>query len=91
VTTNTIVAALAAGAAVADTGAFRRRFEFHKKAFEITEDLGDDRFEVAVQMPGTIISHNADRQAGDSVVWTFPGKMLYDRKVELMVTSRVGN
>lgn len=91
VTTDAIVSALHSSAFVTDTGAFRRRFEFHKKAFEITEDLGDDRFEIAVQMPGTIISHNGDRRSGDFVIWTFPGKMLYDRKVELMVTSRVEN
>lgn len=91
VTLNTIITTLQSSSFVVSTSAFRQRYEFHKKAFEITEDLGDDRFEVAVQMPGTIIAHNGDRQAGDSVVWVFPGKMLYDRKVELMVTSRVGN
>lgn len=88
-TMNTIVATLEASPYVRDTGGFRRRFEFHKTAYDITQDVGDDRFEVSVQMPGTIISHNADSKANNIVTWTFPGKMLYDRSIELMVTSRV--
>lgn len=88
-TMNTIVTTLESSPYVRDTGGLRRRFEFHKKAYEITQDIGDDRFEVSVQMPGTIISHNADSKANNIVTWTFPGKMLHDRSVELMVTSRV--
>jgi len=88
-TMNTIVTTLTSSPYVRDTGGFRHRFEFHKTAYEITQDIGDDRFEVSVQMPGTIISHNADSKANNIVTWTFPGKMLYDRGIELMVTSRV--
>ncbi len=88
-TMNTIVATLESSPYVRDTGGFRRRFEFHKTAYGITQDIGDDRFEVSVQMPGTILSHNADSKVNNIVTWTFPGKMLYDRSVEIMVTSRV--
>lgn len=89
VTTDTIISALSGSPYVRDTGAFRQRFAFHKKAFEITEDLGDERFEVSVQMPGTIVSHNGDSKVNNVVTWTFAGKMLYDRTVELLVTSRI--
>jgi len=88
-TMNTIVTTLETSPYVRDTGGFRRRFEFHKTAYDITQDIGDDRFEVSVQMPGTIISHNADSKVNNIVTWSFPGKMLYDRRIEMMVTSRV--
>ncbi len=89
VTMDTIISTLQTSPYVRDTGAFRNRFSFHKKAYEITQDLGDDRFEVSVLMPGTIVSYNGDTKVNNVVTWTFPGKMLYDRTVELMVTSRV--
>ncbi len=89
VTMDTIITTLQASAYVRDTASFRNRFVFHKKAYEVTEDIGDDRFEVSVQMPGSIVSHNGDTKVNNIVTWTFPGKMLYDRTVELMVTSHV--
>lgn len=88
-TMDTIVGTLQASPFVRDTGAFRRRFEFHKRAYEITQDIGDERFEVSVEMPGSIVSHNADRKTNNVVTWTFPGKMLYDRRIELLVTSKI--
>lgn len=64
----------------------RRRF-----AFEVTQDLGDEKFEIRVEMPGTIIATNADSIEGSTAKWEFDGQIIRDRELELLVTSRVGN
>lgn len=69
--------------------AFVRRFRWHKKYYEITEDLADDGFTIAVTMPGAIVGHNGLRIEDGAVVWEFTGEMLRDQEIELMVTSRV--
>jgi hypothetical protein len=55
----------------------------------VTEDLGDDKLEVRLALPGQIIAHNAEEVDGEFVVWHVPGKALFDRDVVLMATSRV--
>ncbi len=55
----------------------------------VTEDLGDDKLEVRVALPGQIVAHNADEIDGEFMVWHLPGKALMDRDVVLMATSRV--
>jgi hypothetical protein len=64
-------------------------FERQKKAYAITEDLGDDQFTITVEMPGEIIASNADSTARSTGIWVLNGSMFRDREVELMATSRV--
>ncbi len=68
---------------------FIHLFHEEQRRHEITHDLSDERFTVRVEMPGTIVGHNADGANGNVVTWTFEGTMLRDRDVDLMVTSRV--
>ena len=77
------------GVDVGDVNAFVRRFRWHKKYYEITEDLADDGFEIAVTMPGAIVGHNGARIEEGAIIWEFTGEMLRDREIELMVTSHV--
>ena len=60
-----------------------------KRAFDVTEDLGDDKFEIKVDMPGVIVESNADSTDGQSATWSFDGQIIRDREIELLVTSRV--
>lgn len=55
----------------------------------VTEDIGDERWEVRVELPGEIVAHNATSIDGRAAVWQFPGKALYDREHVLMATSRL--
>lgn len=68
---------------------FMMEFDRRMKALAVTEDLGDDRFEIIVEMPGQIVATNADEVGGSTVKWTFDGQIIRDRELELMVTSRV--
>jgi hypothetical protein len=88
---DTINGALASHPNVSGTGAFRQRFDFHRKAWKVTEDLNDERFTIRVEMPGQIVAHNGDNRAGNIVTWTFAGEFLHDRTIELLVTSRVAD
>ncbi|MBL8878050.1 MAG: hypothetical protein JNG88_02930 [Phycisphaerales bacterium] len=56
---------------------------------EISEDIGDDFFEITIVMPGEVIAHNGDATEDGAIKWQFPGKALMDRDQEVMVTSRV--
>ncbi len=71
------------------TADFVRRYELYARIFEISEDLGDDSFEITVEMPGEIIASNSDSQSPKTANWRFSGEMLRDRELELMATSRV--
>lgn len=55
----------------------------------VTEDLGDERWEVRVTLPGVVAAHNGDRVEGNTVVWTFTGPYLMDRDQTLMASSRI--
>lgn len=57
--------------------------------FEITEDLGDDRFVITVVMPGRITGHNGQLTGGQRVRWEFGGEVLRDNELELMATARL--
>jgi hypothetical protein len=74
-----------------DCDLFMERFDWHQKRYEISEDLGDDVFEIHVEMPGVIVATNADSHDEGEASWEFDGKMLRDRVTELMATSRVAN
>jgi hypothetical protein len=71
--------------------AFMERYKRHARFYEITEDLCAEGFKVTVRMPGEIVGTNAEEVDGNSVTWSFNGKMLRDRSLELMVSSRIGN
>ena len=64
-------------------------YDRRKRAFDVTEDLGDDKFEIKVTMPGVIVESNADSTDGQSATWNFDGQIIRDREIELLVTSRV--
>ncbi len=54
-----------------------------------TEDIGDERFEVRIELPGEVILHNGKLSDDGFVTWEFDGQALYDRSELLMATSRV--
>jgi hypothetical protein len=66
-------------------------YERSKKYFEVTQDLGDDKFEITLDMPGTIIATNAENAATatSSATWKFDGQIMRDQDFELLATSRV--
>ncbi len=68
---------------------FLQRYDWHKRYHEISEDLGDDSFEITVVMPGEIVASNADSTRARQATWKFDGTQIRDRDVELMVTSRL--
>jgi hypothetical protein len=68
---------------------FMAEYDRQKKQHEITEDLGDDRFEITVEMPGIIVASNAEDSSASTATWKIDGQMLRDKKVELMATSRL--
>ena len=68
---------------------FLQRYEWHKRYHQISEDLGDDAFEITVRMPGEIVASNADSTSPLQATWNFDGTQIRDRDVELMVTSRL--
>jgi len=78
-----------AGISIGRVNAFVRRFNWEKRYYEITEDLGDDAFTIRVGMPGQVVGHNGARVEHGMVVWEFSGTMLRDNELELMVTSRL--
>jgi hypothetical protein len=85
----TATLASACGYSPAQVAEFMDHYQCHKRYHEISEDLGDEHFEITVEMPGEIVAANADKQDGHSAAWEFDGKVLRDRSQELMVTSRV--
>lgn len=58
-----------------------------KLDFEVTEDLGDERFEVSVTFPGAVLRHNGDEAHGDTVIWRFTGEDLRDRRQRLFAVA----
>lgn len=89
--TERMQAALADNAALRprQLAAFKQRFAWYKKQYEVTEDLGDEDFEIYLTMPGEIVATNADGIDGNEAHWEVNGKMFRDRTVEIMATSRV--
>ena len=68
---------------------FMKRYDWHSRYYKITEDLGDDTFEITVEMPGEIVASNANSVKGNEATWKFDGTQIRDRDLELMVTSRL--
>lgn len=72
--------------------AFERSYERAQKYHAITERLGGHHFEICVNMPGTIVAHNADKSDGHGeVCWKIDGNAFHDRPVVLLTVSRVGS
>lgn len=71
------------------TASFMDRYTRHRRFYEITEDLGDEVFEITIEMSGEIIAHNADEVNGSRATWKFTGDFIRDRNHELLVTSRL--
>lgn len=74
---------------------FDRAYERAKRYYDITNDLGGNRFEIEVAMPGKVIAHNADEVKDDEsgrriFVWGFDGRAFRDREHELVVVTKVG-
>ncbi len=69
--------------------AFARRFAWHRRYHEVTEDLQDETFVIKVAMPGEIVGHNANTRRGSTVTSKFDGPVFADRDHELLVTSVV--
>lgn len=92
----------AAGVHAGSVSEFMDLYALTREAYEITEDLEDETWEVVVEMPGRIVAHNSFETSGDGeeeresaepgfsiVKWTFSGDALRDRDVVLMATSFV--
>jgi len=71
------------GVRLAEAIAARRR------AFAVTEDLGDEAFRVRLRLPGRVVRHDGDAVEGGAVVWRFDGKALRDREHSLLAVSVV--
>lgn len=56
---------------------------------QATEDLGDERWEVRLQLPGVIGASNADRVENGVLVWNFTSAAFLDRDHVLRATSHV--
>ncbi len=71
--------------------AFLEAYERVRETYELTKDLSDESWKVAVTLPGTIVAHNAGEADGarNSVEWKFDGKAFFDRDLVLMATSFV--
>ncbi len=72
--------------------AFLEAFEQVRETYELTKDLSDESWKVTVELPGTIVAHNAgeaDSAAPNQVEWRFDGKAFFDRDLVLMATSFV--
>lgn len=69
--------------------AFQKAYDTEMRRFATTEDYGDEEWEVTVTMPGAIVGHNGDKVEGNAVTFEFEGQALFDRDVELLVTSAV--
>ncbi len=80
-------ALVAEGVPVATRNAIRGQLEWTFTAFDHTTDLGDEKFQVTVRMPGLVVGGNFDEQDGSSVIWRFDGEDLNDRDRVLRVVS----
>ncbi len=69
--------------------ALRKAYRSARHDYQVTTDLGDERFEVTVRMPGEVQYDNGERRRDDTVVWKFTGKDLRDRRQTLIAVSSV--
>lgn len=55
----------------------------------VTEDLGDEKFEITVELPGEVIASNASSIDGKTLKWEFDAQAVMDRDHVLMASSRI--
>ncbi len=68
---------------------FQRHYEVQRRSHDVTEDLGDDAFEISVIMPGEIVGANTDTVTRSRATWRFGGERFRDHSMELLVSSRL--
>ncbi|HVU65444.1 MAG TPA: hypothetical protein VHC70_15800 [Phycisphaerales bacterium] len=68
---------------------FGRMADAEKTSRAATEDLSDERWEVRLTMPGTLIAHNADRVEDGALVWEFSADAIMDRDQVIRASSIV--
>ncbi len=83
----TAVAATVAGLTPEQQAAFAQAVGRERRAFEVSEDLGDERFVVRLRLPGRVLAHNADAVEDGALVWRFSGEDLRERRHDLLATS----
>ncbi len=89
-TNDAIKSALVQGGASSNViGRYVKVHDRVKRRFSVTEDLGDEGWEVSLKMPGVIVGHNGDDVQHSTITWEFDGKALHDRDQVLMATSKV--
>jgi len=79
--------------------AFDAAYERAKKYHTVTERLGGHHFEICVELPGSIVAHNADRTVAHNAVqtdeqngeacWEIDGDSIRDREVTLQLVTRL--
>ncbi len=85
---RTLESALAAeGVGASTRNAVRGELEWRFTHLDHTTDLGDDKFELTVKLPGTIVGGNADSIDGSTAIWKFEGQTLRDRERVLTAVS----
>lgn len=77
------------GAREPEIAAFYAAVQKEQDRRGITEDIGDETWEVRVLLPGDLIAHNAPKLDEGAPVWEFHAEALQDRDQVLMATSRV--
>jgi len=68
---------------------FLHHYQRARRFHEVTEDLGDDTFQITVEMPGRIVASNAPSTSDRQATWNFRGEDVRDRRLELLVSSVV--
>jgi hypothetical protein len=85
-----IDSALAAeGLTPREVEAFHAAIAGERRDREVTEDLGDERWEVRLTLPGEVVAHNADRVEGGVLIWSFTGESIMDADKALLASSRL--
>jgi hypothetical protein len=70
-------------------GRFNRIAQAERTMRAATEDLADEKWEVRLTMPGTLIAHNADRVENGVLVWEFSADAIMDRDQVIKASSIV--
>jgi hypothetical protein len=83
------------GLSRAQFACFEHALDRESRYYENTKKLGGNGFEIDVEMPGTIVAHNAEKEHTDRndrithLTWQFDGTAFRDRSFEMLAVSRV--
>jgi len=78
-----------------DVDTFLASYDRVKQRYDITNQIGGHAWEICVNLPGRLAAHNGEnvtlkmKDGGCQVCWSFDGKAIRDRDVDLMATSFV--